>query len=233
VKRFHQKISRDGLIALAGERVFKRGEEYFAWGRVRTLAKSGGALHAIVDGAQSYQVSLQTMNSRIGHECTCPVGRSGGFCKHCVAVCLAAMRLEEMPERTEEPVHLPDLPLPDLKDCIEGLPHAELVAMALDEAMHNVRFAVMRRRRHQQEVARQRRKQLAQPVTFGVFDLAAEERGRELMGLVANNPGPTAIRGLELILHIFIAREFIQPRDDQIGFQKPICRCRRLPICRW
>ncbi len=120
---------------MAGERAFNRGEEYFVRGRVRSLAANAGTVNAVVDGSRNYQVSLQLVDGRINYECSCPVGRSGNFCKHCVAVCLAAMHNNTIPERAGESV-----PLPDLRDCIEGLPHEELVAVALDEAMHNVRL---------------------------------------------------------------------------------------------
>ena len=55
-------------------------------------------------------------------------------------------------------------------------------------------LAVVRRGGHQQEVARQRREQLAEPVALGVLDLAAEERGGQLVRFVADDEIPAAVR---------------------------------------
>lgn len=80
---------RERIIALAGERVFKRGEEYFVWGRVRAMTASEGRVSALVDGHQSYRASLRIDHTRISHDCECPEGRAKRFCKHCVALTLA------------------------------------------------------------------------------------------------------------------------------------------------
>ena len=42
------------------------------------------------------------------------------------------------------------------------------------------------------------------------------------MGFVADDQVPAAIGRLELLLDIFIAGKFIQPRNDEIGFQEPV-----------
>jgi uncharacterized Zn finger protein len=80
---------RKELIALAGERVFGRGEEYCAWGRVRAMAAYDGKISALVDGNRSYRVFLRVNCWPMGYDCDCPEGAAGRFCKHCVAVCLA------------------------------------------------------------------------------------------------------------------------------------------------
>ena len=89
-------------------------------------------------------------------------------------------------------------------------------------------LAVVRRRRHQQKVACQRREQLRQPVALRVFDLAAEEGGGELVRLVADDQVPAAIGRLELLLHILVARELVEASDDEIGFQEPVAGARGL-----
>ena len=50
-----------------------------------------------------------------------------------------------------------------------------------------------------------------EPVAFGVLDLAAEEGGRHLVGLVADDEIPAAVRRLELLLHVLVAAELVQP----------------------
>ena len=83
-------------------------------------------------------------------------------------------------------------------------------------------FPVMRRGRHQQEVAGETRQQLPQPVTLRVLDFTTKERRRHLMGLVAHDEIPAAIRSLQLLLNVFVARELIQPGNDEISLQEPV-----------
>jgi len=73
----------------AGERFFDRGETYFAEGAVRSLRPSNGSVAAVVQGTRRYRVRLWVEDGELDHDCTCPVGRDGAFCKHCVAVGLA------------------------------------------------------------------------------------------------------------------------------------------------
>ena len=48
------------------------------------------------------------------------------------------------------------------------------------------------------------------------------------MGLVADDQVPTALGRLELVLYVFVAREFVQPGNDKIVFAEPIPRTRSL-----
>ncbi len=76
----------------------------------------------------------------------------------------------------------------------------------------------------------QGREQLAEAVALGVFDLVAEEGGRELVGLVADHQVPTAVRGLELLLEVLVARELVESGDDQVGFEEPVTGARRFEL---
>jgi hypothetical protein len=83
-------------------------------------------------------------------------------------------------------------------------PTFETVAIEQGEEELEVLFlAVVRRGGHQQEVARETREELAEPVALGVLDLAAEERGGELVRLVADDEVVTALGGGELLLQYF------------------------------
>ena len=42
------------------------------------------------------------------------------------------------------------------------------------------------------------------------------------MSLIADDEIPTAIRHHELGLDIFVAREFVEAGDDEVGFKKPV-----------
>ena len=102
---------------------------------------------------------------------------------------------------------------------------APLESVPVDEGHKELKvflFSVMRRGRHQQEMAGETRQQLPQPVALRVLDFTTEERRRHLMGLVAHDEIPAAIRSLQLLLNVFVARELIQPGNDEIGLQEPV-----------
>src|SRR5437773_10974900 len=80
----------------------------------------------------------------------------------------------------------------------------------------------MRCRGQQEEVTRQRRKELPQSIPLRVLDFAAEIRGRHLMGLVAHHEVPAAVRRFELVLDILVARQLVEPSNDEDSFEKPI-----------
>jgi hypothetical protein len=85
---------------------------------------------------------------------------------------------------------------------------------------------IVRRGRQQQEMAREGGEQLARPVAFGVLDLAAEERGRHLVRLVADHEVPAAVRRLELGLHVLIAGELVEAGDAEVGLEEPVAGAR-------
>ena len=70
----------------------------------------------------------------------------------------------------------------------------------------------------------------AEPVALGVFDLAAEERGRQLVRLVADDQVPAAVGRLQLLLHVLVAGELVEPRDDEVGFEEPVAGARRFEL---
>ncbi|MGH9844645.1 MAG: SWIM zinc finger family protein [Blastocatellia bacterium] len=125
---------RSELIAQAGERVFGRGEEYFVRGRVRAMAADDGKISALVDGNRSYRVSLRMEARPIGHQCECPEGAAGRFCKHCVAVCLAYSGVLQDAESSGAATAA------GLRGCLSRMPDAELIELMLGEAMKNERF---------------------------------------------------------------------------------------------
>jgi uncharacterized Zn finger protein len=77
------------LRRMAGARSFERGEAYVAEGRVGDLVEHEGRITARVAGTDTYRVALRSRHRDPDYSCTCPVGRDGAFCKHCVAVGLA------------------------------------------------------------------------------------------------------------------------------------------------
>ena len=78
------------LRDLAGPKVFARGEAYFAEGRVRLLSVDQRRVLAAVVGSETYRAELRWQGQRWSGTCDCPAYEDAGFCKHLVAVGLAA-----------------------------------------------------------------------------------------------------------------------------------------------
>ena len=84
----------------AGLRSFERGLDYLD--QVEDLEIAGTQITATVRGGSDYTVSLSFGKAGLGGHCTCPQGRDGFFCKHCVAVGLAVLKMgEDLPRHIE------------------------------------------------------------------------------------------------------------------------------------
>ncbi|HKM62644.1 MAG TPA: SWIM zinc finger family protein [Acidisphaera sp.] len=75
---------------LAGEASFARGEAYYHGGQVQILALGPRRVLAQVAGTEDYRTELTGCGKEIGGACSCPAFEDHGFCKHLVAVALAA-----------------------------------------------------------------------------------------------------------------------------------------------
>ena len=128
------------LRRLAGERSFGRGEAYFADGAVRSLKRRAGGIKAVVVGTRTYRVRLRVEDGALDYDCTCPVGRDGAFCKHCVAVGLAWRADEGGGEATSRDDQPPPFSEDDLRDYLAGLNKEDLVALLLDRAQEDERL---------------------------------------------------------------------------------------------
>jgi uncharacterized Zn finger protein len=84
----------------AGDRSFDRGLEYLD--AVDDLKISDTEVTASVYGSSEYTVCLIIGDQRLSGGCTCPYGRDGYFCKHCVAVGLSVLEMgDELPRHLE------------------------------------------------------------------------------------------------------------------------------------
>jgi uncharacterized Zn finger protein len=103
-------------------RSFQRGREYARSelvGRVQHLA---GGVRATVRGSDDYTVELRSRSgSPLVCRCSCPVGVSGAFCKHCVALAIV-VSVSGRPGP------------PDPRAYLESLGRDELVELVLDAA---------------------------------------------------------------------------------------------------
>jgi uncharacterized Zn finger protein len=84
--RFDVATLRD----IAGEKVFARGETYHRDGQVVLLSVERERIVGQVAGTEDYRTEILGRGKRIDGECTCPAYEDWGFCKHMVALALAA-----------------------------------------------------------------------------------------------------------------------------------------------
>ena len=105
-------------------------------------------------------------------------------------------------------------------------PSLEAVAVEQrHEKLEVLLLAVMRRRRHEQEVAADLAELLADLIAPRIFDLAAEIGRRHTMRFVADDEVPFA-RGHELLLQLFIARQHVETDDQAVAIREWIARTR-------
>ena len=80
----------DTLRKLAGDKTFARGKAYFEDDDVELLVIEPGRVLAQVTGSEDYRTELRGRGNTIDGHCSCPAFVEWGFCKHMVAVGLAA-----------------------------------------------------------------------------------------------------------------------------------------------
>ncbi|MCW2928911.1 MAG: hypothetical protein JWM86_2879, partial [Thermoleophilia bacterium] len=87
-----QLLSEQLLLDLAGPASYERGVDYHARDLVESIdAVSETSARAVVAGAERYVTQLRSSTTHVTAACTCPVGMSGAFCKHAVAVGLTLL----------------------------------------------------------------------------------------------------------------------------------------------
>ena len=119
------------VVRLASSMSYERGVEYLQDGRVGALRVSSGRVAADVQGTERYAVELTVVDGALGHACSCPVGRDGAFCKHCVAVGLAWLGDQGSVVPT----------LDDVERYLEKLPREELVRLLIEHAEDDEQLA--------------------------------------------------------------------------------------------
>jgi uncharacterized Zn finger protein len=163
-------LDRSALRRAAGPRSFERGENYFRGGHVAALAEDRGMITATVLGSRRYRVKLWAEGREIEHSCTCPVGRDGGFCKHCVAAGLAWFD-RGGPERAGGKKSVrPATTMEDVRDWLAAQDKDALVAMVMDQAAGDDRL----RRRLLLQVAKRGAKGLDLDAYRQAIDQAVE-----------------------------------------------------------
>jgi uncharacterized Zn finger protein len=151
------------LWRLAGQRSYERGERYVD--AVVDLRDTVAGVRATVHGSDPYRVRLSWADGRLVGDCSCPVGREGAFCKHCVAVGLVLVDSAEENGADDEGGAAEGGAAPprgDLRGYLESLEHETLVDLlceqaAQDDALHRTLTLRAARDREEPDVAALRR----------------------------------------------------------------------------
>ncbi len=117
-------FTESDLRRLAGERSFDRGLGYRD--AVGSIAQLPDGVVASVAGTDSYRVRLRDFDGRLGGDCSCPYGREGAFCKHCVVV---GLRILSAAPREAKPA-----PRSDVRTFLETMDRLELVELIWQQA---------------------------------------------------------------------------------------------------
>ncbi len=125
MKTLRLAIDADSLRELARGDSFEQGEEYFEADSVHAFNVKGDEIAARVRGTHDYRVRLTAERGLIDFACSCPLGRDGNFCKHCVAVGLAWLAREEAPQWES------------VRRWLESQEKTPLVEMVIDAARHD------------------------------------------------------------------------------------------------
>ena len=130
-------LSRETLTSVAYGESYGRGKRYFEQGRVKALKVSEGTVSARVRGSDWYNVRLRAGAGGIEGECTCPVGRDGLLCKHCVATGLAWLVQQALSVSEQTGSANPEA----VREYLAGLPKETLVEMVMAQAQtdHSLR----------------------------------------------------------------------------------------------
>lgn len=174
-------ITAAALRRAADSRSYKRGEDYFQRGLVRSLLADGDEIVAKVHGTQDYKVRLQMDDGDISGECSCPMGNMGAFCKHMVAVGLAQLAggTVSMPDvgskecRRTKRSPKPKVTLDDVREHLLRLDATSLVEIIMQQVREDDRL----RESLLMKVARQRPGGLDVATFRAAIDAATDSDG--------------------------------------------------------
>ena len=138
----HDCPPRPLLKRLAGAKYFERGEDYHERGFVFDLVVYQGKLTAKVRGSyqSAYRVNLVWDGKCLDHDCSCPLGDEGEFCKHCVAVGLTWLGLKEECSETGSKARTSFVLMEDIKAYLKQQKPDILVELLMQQAMENERL---------------------------------------------------------------------------------------------
>lgn len=114
------RFDADALREQAGDTTFARGRAYHGDGHVTILSVEPARVLAVVSGTEDYRTEINGYGREIGGACSCPAFADRGFCKHMVAVALAANGTEGKGALARIRKHLKAKSLDDLVEMIVG-----------------------------------------------------------------------------------------------------------------
>ncbi|MBI5427520.1 MAG: SWIM zinc finger family protein, partial [Nitrospinae bacterium] len=163
-------LNRKILKHLAGVRAFERGADYFDGGRVVSIMTRDEKVAAKVRGAREYRVKLWEKDGQLDHDCTCPMGHEGDFCKHCVAAGLAWLAEDEPVGNTAKRRHAGA----DIRDYLRSQDRDVLADLVLqwaerDEALQRHLLLLMADAENDADTLKTFRKAIGQAVRAGGF----------------------------------------------------------------
>lgn len=126
--------SEQHLRDLTDSGTFERGRAYWQAGLVGSPRGDGKAVIATVAGSRDYHVRLWREDDGLAWSCTCPVGDTGAFCKHAVALGLAVLAGAGGAGHDAPPT------IDDIRAWLLGKNTAELVEMILTQARDDDRL---------------------------------------------------------------------------------------------
>ena len=133
-------VTPKALRLHAGDRTFVRGREYADEGRVADLAEDGAVITGIVEGTRDYAAVLAAGSDGLTGTCDCPMGETGAFCKHLVALGLAwlgqARDLQDPGSRpsARAKTRSPRITTEDVRSHLLAMDHDALVDLVLAQA---------------------------------------------------------------------------------------------------
>ena len=132
-------LAEGALRGVADPGSFERGVGYHHDGRVELGAVGHDRVSAVVRGSVLYQVELGARAGELDWSCSCPVGASGDFCKHCVAVALAVTRPEHAAPKGRRQGVSRKVEV-DLLRYVTSLGPDELVGLVMQQVAQNGRL---------------------------------------------------------------------------------------------
>jgi len=81
-------LTDKSIRRLAGPQYYARGQNYVSDEQASILEADDEHVEAAIQGTLRYRVTIRVEKGAIVYSCTCPIGRQGEFCKHCVATAL-------------------------------------------------------------------------------------------------------------------------------------------------
>lgn len=125
---------------MAGERSYARGEAYHADGLVGSLVVDRNTITAKVRGTHLYRVMLGAAGGDLDHDCTCPVGEDGEFCKHCVAVGLEWIEKGSAKKAPARKHTRPPVTMEDVRTYLGRQTKEVLVEWVMEQAVNDDRL---------------------------------------------------------------------------------------------